>query len=115
MSVELDEVTSFLAQHEPFSHLPEEELATLSANLSIVYLRRGDTPVHRGETNEFLHIIRAGAVDVIGEDGVLLDRREAGLTFGYSTLQGEPTSAYDMVAVEDSLVFTLPQLSLIHI
>lgn len=109
MSVELDEVTSFLAQHEPFSHLPEEELATLPSNLSIVYLRRGDTPVHRGETNEFLHIIRAGAVDVIGEDGVLLDRREAGLTFGYSTLQGEPTSAYDMVAVEDSLVFTLPQ------
>ena len=109
MSVELDEVVSFLAQHEPFSHLPEEELAALSTQLSIVYLRRGERPVHRGETNDKLHIIRTGAVDVIGEDEVLLDRREAGLTFGYSTLQGEPISAYDMVAVEDSLVFTLPQ------
>ena len=109
MSVELDEVVSFLAQHEPFSHLPEEELAALSTQLSIVYLRRGERPVHRGETNDKLHIIRTGAIDVLGEDEVLLDRREAGLTFGYSTLQGEPLSAYDMVAVEDSLIFTLPQ------
>lgn len=109
MSVELDEVVSFLAQHEPFSRLPEEELAALSTQLNIIYLRRGDRPVQRGETNENLHIIRTGAIDVLGEDEVLLDRREAGLTFGYSTLQGEPISVYDMVAVEDSLIFTLPQ------
>lgn len=109
MSVEIDEVISFLAQHEPFSHLPEEELTALSSQLSMIYLRRGDTPISLGEENAHLHIIRTGAIDVVGEDGVLLDRRESGLTFGYSTLQGEPVSAYEMVAVEDSLVFTLPQ------
>ena len=109
MSVEIDEVTSFLAQHEPFSRLPEEELTALSSQLSMIYLRRGDIPVRLGEENAFLHIIRTGAIDVLGEDGVLLDRREPGLTFGYSTLQGEPVSVYEMIAVEDSLVFTLPQ------
>lgn len=109
MSVEIDEVTSFLAQHEPFSRLPEEELTALSSQLSMIYLRRGDIPIKMGEENAHLHIIRTGAIDVVGEEGVLLDRRESGLTFGYSTLQGEPVSAYEMVAVEDSLVFTLPQ------
>lgn len=109
MSVEIDEVTSFLAQHEPFSRLPEEELTALSAQLSMIYLRRGDIPIKMGEENAHLHIIRTGAIDVVGEEGVLLDRRESGLTFGYSTLQGEPVSVYEMVAVEDSLVFTLPQ------
>ena len=109
MSVEIDEVTSFLAQHEPFSRLPEEELTALSAQLSMIYLRRGDIPIKMGEENAHLHIIRTGAIDVVGEEGVLLDRRESGLTFGYSTLQGEPVSVYEMVAVEDSLIFTLPQ------
>ena len=109
MSVEIDEVTSFLAQNEPFSHLPEEELNALSSQLSMIYLRRGDIPIKLGQENANLHIIRTGAIDVLGEDGMLLDRRESGLTFGYSTLQGEPHSAYEMVAVEDSLVFTLAQ------
>lgn len=109
MSVEIDEVTSFLAKNEPFSHLPEEELVALSSQLSMIYLRRGDIPIKLGQENVNLHIIRTGAIDVLGEDSMLLDRRESGLTFGYSTLQGEPYSAYEIVAVEDSLVFTLAQ------
>ncbi|HAT6582773.1 DUF294 nucleotidyltransferase-like domain-containing protein [Corynebacterium striatum] len=109
MSVELDEVRSFLAQHEPFSRLPEEELDALPAHLSIAYFRRGDVIVRLGEENFFLHVIRTGAIDVLGEDGVLLDRRDSGLTFGYSTLMGQPESRYEMIAVEDCLVFRLPQ------
>lgn len=68
MSVELDEVRSFLAQHEPFSRLPEEELDALPAHLSIAYFRRGDVIVRLGEENSFLHVIRTGAIDVLGED-----------------------------------------------
>mgnify|MGYP002715911432 CR=1 FL=1 len=40
---------------------------------------------------------------------MLLDRREAGLNFGYSTLVGEPESRYLMVAVEDSVLLMLPR------
>ena len=107
MSVELAEVRNFLAQHEPFLRLPDADLAQLPAKLTIRYVRRGEVVVHTGDINDTLHIIRAGAIDIIGSDGELLDRREQGLTFGYSTLNGQPVSRYCMKAVEDCLVFEL--------
>ena len=45
MSVELDEVYGFLAQHEPFSTLPEDTLRALPAQMGITYVRRGQTVV----------------------------------------------------------------------
>lgn len=107
MSVELDEVSGFLAQHEPFSRLPAAALAQVTAAMAMEYVRRGSRIVTLGERNDRLHVIRTGAVDVIGEEGILLDRREAGRTFGYSTLVGEPESRYSMVAVEDTLLLVL--------
>ena len=109
MSVELDEVYNFIASHEPFSHLPEETLAALPAQMGITYVRRGEVIVQPGQRNNTLHIIRSGAIDIVGQDNLLLDRREAGLNFGYSTLVGEPESRYYMVAVEDSVLYLLPR------
>lgn len=109
MSVELDEVYRFLAAHEPFSHLPPESLAALPARMGITYVRRGETIVSPGQRNDTLYIIRSGAVDIVSGDDLLLDRREAGLNFGYSTLVGEPESRYFMTAVEDSVLLMLPR------
>lgn len=109
MSVELDEVYRFIAQHEPFSHLPAATLAQLPAQMAITYVRRGEHVVAPGQRNDTLYIIRSGAIDIVSDDDLLLDRREAGLNFGYSTLVGEPESRYLMQAVEDSVLFMLPR------
>ncbi|WJY97426.1 DUF294 nucleotidyltransferase-like domain-containing protein [Corynebacterium fournieri] len=109
MSVELEEVSGFLAQHEPFSTLPEETLRALPARMGITYVRRGDTVIEVGQPNDTLYVIRSGAVDIVSDGGMLLDRREAGLNFGYSTLVGERESAYLMQAVEDSILLMLPR------
>ena len=109
MSVELEEVYGFLAQHEPFSTLPEATLRALPAQMGITYVRRGQAVVEVGQPNDTLYVIRSGAVDVVSEDDLLLDRREAGLNFGYSTLVGERESAYLMQAVEDSILLMLPR------
>lgn len=109
MSVEFEEVSGFLAKHEPFAHLPAEELSGLPAQMSMRYAKRGEYLVHKGEANESLFIIRSGAVDVVSGEGSLLDRRDPGRNCGYSTLLGEPVSHYDMVAVEDSLLLVMPQ------
>lgn len=108
MSVELEEVRAFLADNEPFLRLPAEELETLPAKMTMSYARRGETLLRVGEVNEQLHIIRSGAVDLLGENGILLDRRDAGRSFGYSTLSGEPESNYTIIAVEDCLLLNLP-------
>ena len=109
MSVELEEVSGFLAQHEPFSHLPEDELAALPAQMGMTYVRRGTTVVGLGEPNDTRHIIRSGAIDIVAEDGLLLDRRDAGKNFGYSTLVGDRESQYTMTAVEDCVLLLLPR------
>ena len=109
MSVEIEEVQSFLATIEPFQHLPEEELAALSGKMTVRYVRREEIIFDYEEPNDYLRIIRSGAIDIIGKDEVLLDRREAGLTFGYSTIIGTNSSRYRMQAVEDSLVYELPR------
>ncbi|KAB3523265.1 CBS domain-containing protein [Corynebacterium sp. zg254] len=104
MSVEIEEVRGFLAQFPPFSSLDEQALATVSRSMEIRYASRGDTLVTAGQPNDYVHVIRSGAVDVMDSEGVLLDRREAGRSCGYSTLVGENSSLYTMVCVEDSLI-----------
>lgn len=120
MSVELDEVRRFLAGQEPFAHLPDADLDMLSRHMTMTYVRRGDTVITSGADNDQLYIVRSGAVDVSDDTGVLLDRRGTGDSFGYSTMltgvgDGEVspadshgTSRYTMVAVEDSLLLSLP-------
>ncbi len=115
MSVELEEVRDFLATATPFSNLPFEDVAEASTSMGIVYVRRGDTIIDVGDENQTCYIIRSGAVDVLDREGILLDRREAGRSFGYSTVMGEGASRYKMVAVEDSLLLTLPQKAFLKI
>ncbi|WP_420098897.1 putative nucleotidyltransferase substrate binding domain-containing protein [Corynebacterium sp.] len=114
MSVELDEVRRFLSAHEPFSHLPDDELDSLPGRMEIIYVRRGETVITAGQPNDALYVIRSGAVDVLDRQDVLLDRRGAGRFFGHSTIVtkggfgAEPgPSHYTMVAVEDSLLLTM--------
>ena len=109
MSVELEEISGFLGQHEPFSRLPDDELRALPARMGITYVRRGDVIVDVGQPNDTLFVIRSGAVDIVSDDNLLLDRRDTGLNFGYSTLVGTRESRYLMEAVEDSVLLMLPR------
>ncbi len=109
MTVELEEVRSFIADLEPFTRLPVAELDALPAQMTMEYVRRGEDIIRIGDPNDHLYIIRSGAVDVIDEEGILLDRRDDGRSFGYSTLFGEKISHYTMTAVEDSLLLLLPR------
>ncbi|MEJ6019401.1 DUF294 nucleotidyltransferase-like domain-containing protein [Corynebacterium sp. H113] len=107
MSVEIDEIRAFLRKIRPFSELSEEELATIPANLTMRYARRGDEIVRAGGANDHVFIVRSGLVDVFDPAGNLLDRRDVGDHLGYSSLlSGEP-SLYTMTAVEDSLLLVM--------
>ena len=109
MTVELDEVRDFLAASDPFAQLPANELSGLPQHMSMRYVRRSDAIISAGQTNDMLYIIRSGAVDVLDSEGTLLDRRDAGRSFGFSTLMGDNTCRYSMIAVEDTLLLTMPR------
>ncbi|APT84623.1 DUF294 nucleotidyltransferase-like domain-containing protein [Corynebacterium aquilae] len=109
MNVEIEEVRDFLAGIEPFSHLPNEHLDDIATSVELTYARRGTTIIARESSGNDLYVIRSGAVDIVDDEGVLLDRRDAGRCFGYSTIKGENLSRYDMIAVEDSLLMAVPR------
>lgn len=115
MSVELDEIREFLAANAPFAQLPSEVLRELPAKMKMRYERKGTELLAVGGQNDDCFIIRAGAVDILDEQGVLLDRRDAGRCFGYSTLMGENSSRYQMITVEDSLLLTLPRQAFLEL
>lgn len=109
MTVELEEIRDFLSSHMPYSELDPATLDALPGRMDMVYVRRGDIIFNAGDHNDFCYVIRSGAVDVLDADGVLLDRREAGRSFGYSTLKTGDTSNYTMLAVEDCLLLRIPR------
>lgn len=109
MDVELAEVRDFLARCAPFDELPGEVLDRLPARLSQRYHRRGTVILEAGDANDTLHIIRTGAVEVCDPGGALLDARDEGDCFGYSTLTRSGPSRYRMEAVADTLLLEMPR------
>lgn len=109
MDVELAEVRDFIAGCAPFDDLPEHVLDALPARLTQRYARRGSVVVDSGEPNDRLHLIRTGAVELCAPDGTLLDTRDVGDCFGYSTLTHTGPSRYRMQAVADTLLLEMPR------
>ena len=107
MDVELVEVRDFLARCAPFDELPDAVLDRLPARLTQRYHRRGSVVVGVGDSNDALHIIRSGAVEICDPEGTLLDTRDEGDCFGYSTLARSTPSRYRMDAVADTLVLEM--------
>lgn len=107
MDVELVEVRDFLARCAPFDDLPDEVLDRLPARLTQRYHRRGSVIVGVGESNDSLHLIRSGAVEICDPEGTLLDTRDEGDCFGYSTLVRSTPSRYRMEAAADTLVLEM--------
>lgn len=108
MHADLAEIRDFLAEHEPYRQLPEEVLTELPGNLQVAYFRRGSTVVELGARNEFVHIVRSGAVDILDSLGGLVDRDSTGDSFGLSSVLASGPSLYRIVAHEDSLCYLLP-------
>lgn len=115
MTVELDEVRDFLSSATPFSNLPDQVLRDIPQAMEMSYVRRGEEIIGVGSPNDYCYVIRKGAVDVLDDEGTLLDRREAGRSFGYSTIMGDNSSKYTMIAVEDTLLLHIPRESFTRI
>ena len=108
MDVELAEIRDFLAAHAPFDALPPAVLADLPRRCTVTYARRGTEVLRAGARNDRLFVVRSGAVD-ISDEGQLVDRVEAGGSFGMSALIERAPTRYAVTAREDTLLITLPQ------
>jgi CBS domain-containing protein len=104
----LEEVTRFLERHPPFSALTEEALTRLAASAEIEYFPAGTEILTRdGPPSEHLFVVRRGAVELVGDDGVV-DVLEEGESFGHPSLLSGMPPAFTVRACEDTLCLLFP-------
>ena len=107
MDIELLEIRDFLATCHPFDQLPQDELDRLPRFLELTYLRREREVYSPHSLNEYLYIIRSGAVEIRDEQNHLLSQLGEGDSFGArSLLRGH--TLYRVNTLEDTLFYKLP-------
>lgn len=74
MDIELSEISSFIQSIPPFDTLPKPTLARLIRELSINYVRKGETLPPKGINEPRLYIVRKGALSCLTSDKELISR-----------------------------------------
>ena len=108
MEIELVEIRDFLAQRPPFDELPEERLNELPESLQIRYLRRGNAFPPADADDDYLYVVRSGAIALLDEEGQLKEKLGEG-DYYTTACQLVNFEAYTKgEAEEDSLLYLLP-------
>ncbi|WP_040976703.1 DUF294 nucleotidyltransferase-like domain-containing protein [Necropsobacter massiliensis] len=103
----------FIAQVPPFNHLPDNLIKQIAHNIEIRYVPKGETIVGEVRSeNEYLYIVRIGAVEQIhlcGQlSGQLRARLENGDSFGFGIFDHQAQDKYQAYALENSLIYQVP-------
>ncbi|MBN8451082.1 MAG: hypothetical protein J0M13_19185 [Candidatus Accumulibacter sp.] len=110
MHDELAEIRDFLEHCPPFDGLDRASLAALTRHFVIRYLRRGATFPPDG--NACLWLIRQGAIELRTADGQLARRMAEGDVHDAACLPDSLERQWSGRAVEDTLLYGLPQADL---
>lgn len=103
---ELAEVTQFLAAREPWSLLPQGQIASFAKRAVGRYVRRGEVILSAGAAPTAMYLVRSGAVEILDAQGTLVDHDEQGACFGQSSIIEERPSRFTFTAIEDSLLWS---------
>ncbi len=115
MEIEQIEIRDFLGHTPPLDRLDHETLDALTQTIEITYVRRGRDILKVGENNEWLYLIRTGAVEVYTRDGKLAGHFGEGDWVGYrSVLRGGEINMR-VTATEDTLLYMIPGATFRHL
>ena len=105
---EILEIAGFLRGIAPFDALDESDIAILSRSIGVTYFRSGETVLESGGQNEFLYIVRSGAVELRLAGEELTARLSAGASFAYPSLLRGGEIRNTTIALEDTLLYAIP-------
>ncbi|MCC2595072.1 DUF294 nucleotidyltransferase-like domain-containing protein [Pusillimonas sp. MFBS29] len=109
MQVEQLEIVDFLRVRPPFDKLPKEAVELVATTIDVRYYKAGENIVEFGEPGAFWYIVRSGAVEVFRRNGTLYNRLTSGGYFGESGLLRSGRMRFPVRALEDSLIYLVPQ------
>ena len=107
MTSEIATIARYLEQVAPFEFLEREQIASLSRKVEVQYAKAGTEILTAGEHNDFLYLVRSGAVELrlAGDD--LTARLGAGSAFAYPSLLRGGEVHNTTVASEDTLLYAI--------
>ncbi len=115
MEVEVREIRDHMSQFPPFDGLSDELLDEVAASVEISYFKAGSTIFDRGAPIHSLPYIRSGAVEVYRYSGELYNRLEEGDIFGQFGLLRSRRIRYPVKAIEDTLLYLIPESVFDHL
>ncbi|TNH04600.1 cyclic nucleotide-binding/CBS domain-containing protein [Testudinibacter sp. TR-2022] len=99
----------FIAQIDPFNHLPKNVISQIAANIEIRYIAEGAVIAFEEQRDKrCLYLIRTGAVEQKKANGELRARLESGSVFGFSIFNPQEEEHYTALAIENSLIYQVP-------
>lgn len=105
MEIEQLEIFHYLISCEPISKLEKDIQKQLALNIEIVYFKRNHTILEPGESNQWLYLIRSGAVERIESDGSVAAKFAEKDFFGQASLKRNGLIKRKVLALEDTLVY----------
>jgi CBS domain-containing protein len=108
-----ESVVAFLEKIPPFQFLPPQEIRALARTMTLEYFPKDTVILAAGrQASEALYIVQKGAVKLgirtqVGKE-LVLDMRSEGEVFGVLSLMGRDVARLDVVALEDTLCYTIP-------
>ncbi len=108
MSVEIQDIITFVSSHEPFDNLPEDEVRALCGHIEVSYYRANTQILNYGDPIDSLFLIRSGSVEVLRRTGELYNRQEPGQLFGQMGILMNGHVRYPVRALEDTLIYQIP-------
>jgi CBS domain-containing protein len=108
MSIEIQDIITFVSAHEPFDSLPVEEIAALCGQIEVSYYQAESQILHHGASIDALYMIRSGSVEVFRRTGELYNRLEPGDVFGQMGILLNGHVRYPVRALEDTLIYRMP-------
>jgi CBS domain-containing protein len=106
-------VVGFLEKIPPFQFLPPAELRNLARSMTLEYFPKNTVILTAGrQVSEALYIVQKGAVKLgirtnVGKE-LVLDMRSEGEVFGLLSMMGRDVARLDVVALEDTLCYSIP-------
>ena len=108
MSIEIQDIITFVSAFEPFDSLPEKEIAALCSTIEVSYYQANSQILEHGGSIDALYMIRSGSVEVFRRTGELYNRLEAGGVFGQMGILLNGHVRYPVRALEDTLIYRIP-------
>ena len=107
MEIELIEIRDFIMMHQPFDVLDKNALNEITNSLTIKYMRRGSVFSESNEMNEYLYIIRTGAIEFRDNENQLTNKLAEGDIY-YSEDKKQNVEQEQAISVEDTILYLLP-------